>query len=524
MFNWKVKALGYLEGAFKYRWYGVAMAWAICLAGWGAIATIPDRYQAAAKVYIDTDSLMGPLLRGLVVNQDPSQQIPVMLSRLITRPNIEQVIRLTRPGEAAGYNALRMENEITKVQNAVAIRPVGVKNLYTVNFTDANSKYAVAVTQTLLNILVDSNIGDKRRDSLQAQTFIDKRIEEYADLLRQAERRRTDFRQNNIDVTMKGGGAARLDMANAALAATNQELAAAITRRDTLKKQIDITPPTVPSGSAAMVVIGNAGNNALDVPRGSPLQMLEQSRIQLSQLLLKYTEAHPDVVALKKTIERLSTEVSGQAGGEEGAADAGSTPNPIYVQLRARLAEEEVNVAVARHRVDEASAEMANARAMIGKALDLERQQADLDRDYAVISDNYQALVKSREAARMGQAVTDEQTQIAFDVIEPPVEAPFPVSPNRLALNSLVMLGGIGGGLGVMVLMFLVAEKFMASTDLAAQFGLPIIGVVTRLRRTSRRMLSVSAAAFSASLGLLFAVYVGVLLLGWNSINNFMGG
>jgi polysaccharide chain length determinant protein (PEP-CTERM system associated) len=530
MFDWKAKAFGYLEGAFKYRWYGVAMAWAVCLAGWAVVAMIPDRYQASAKVYIDTDNLMGPLLRGIVVNQDPAQQIPIMLNKLITRPNIEQVIRLTKPQDVANFSADRMEDEITNVQRAVAIRPVGPRNLYTVAYTDPNGRVAVAVTQTLLNILVDSNIGDKRRDSVQAQTFIDKHIDEYGDLLRQAEKRRTDFRQTNIDVTVKGGGAARLDAANATLSRTNEELSAALTRRDTLQKQIDMSPPTVPAGTAAMVVIGGTGangNNTFDMPRGSPQQMLEQLKIQLSQMLLKYTDEHPDVIALKKTIAKLAAEASARLTGDSGAennSDSATVPNPIYVQLRARLAEEEVNVAVARQRVDEATREQATARAQIGKALDLERQQADLDRDYNVISENYQSLVKSREAARMGQAVTDEQSPIVFDVIEPPVEAHFPVAPNRLFLNSAVMGSGIAAGLGLTLLLFLLGDKFMIPSDVAAHFGLPVIGAVTRLRRASKRRLTVSAAAFSATLGLLFAMYMGVLLLGRDMINNFMGG
>jgi protein tyrosine kinase modulator len=527
MHSWKLKALGYLSRAWSYRWQGLAVAWIACLAGWVGIAAIPDRFQVAAKVFIDTDSLMGPLLKGLVVNSDTAQQIPIMLSRLITRPNLEQVVRLTHP-DAAKFTPAEMDEQITRIQKDVSVKSLGTKNFYTIGYTDNNNAYALSVTQTLLSILVDSNIGDKRRDTEEAQTFIDKRISEYEVLLRQAEKRRADFKEANLEYATPGGGAARLATATEKLAGANQERGSAITRRDALRQQLQATPQTV-AANASTVVIGDGDPSRArrgEILRGSPSQMLAQARQQLSELRLKYTDDFPDVIATQNVIARLQQEILAsppQAGADVDAPPG--APNPVFVQLRARLTEEEVNVAVATHRVEEATQELAAARAMIGKALAIEREVSGIDRDYNVISENYQALLKSRESARMGQAVSDEQSPIAFDVVEPPVEAQFPVSPYRLALNTLVLFAGIAGGAAFAFILSLAADRFVVAADLSAQFGLPIIGVVTQLRQASGRSAqALSAAAMTASVGLLFAAYVGVVVLAHDSLYRYVGG
>src|SRR5215831_2245835 len=86
--------LGYLKGAWRYRWYGVATAWAVAIGGWLFVYVMPDRYEASARVYVDTQSVLRPLLAGLTVQPNVDQMVAMMSRTLISRPNIEKVIRM----------------------------------------------------------------------------------------------------------------------------------------------------------------------------------------------------------------------------------------------------------------------------------------------------------------------------------------------------------------------------------------------------------------------------------------------
>ncbi len=134
MQSWKVQLFSYLSSIWQYRWYGIAATWIICLAGWIGVGIIPDQYQSEAKVYIDTDTLLRPLLKGLAVSNDADQQVSVMLRTLITRPNIEQVIRLTDP-RAAAMSPAALQDKIYRRSErcfaALARRQESVRRLLT---------------------------------------------------------------------------------------------------------------------------------------------------------------------------------------------------------------------------------------------------------------------------------------------------------------------------------------------------------------------------------------------------------
>jgi len=67
------------------------------LLGSTVVVLLPDQYEAAARVYVDTDSLMGPLLNCIAVQDDLTQQLAVMQSTLLARPNLLKVARSVDP-------------------------------------------------------------------------------------------------------------------------------------------------------------------------------------------------------------------------------------------------------------------------------------------------------------------------------------------------------------------------------------------------------------------------------------------
>ena len=151
MHDWKIQLFSYLTGMWRYRWYALAATWIVCLAGWVAIALIPNQYESEAKVYIDTDTLMRPLMAGLAVNTNIDQQVDVMMRTLITRPNVEQVLKLVDPNLARTPSAA-LQARVDDVQKAITLRPLGAKNLFAVAYQNNDPAFARAVTQALVLI------------------------------------------------------------------------------------------------------------------------------------------------------------------------------------------------------------------------------------------------------------------------------------------------------------------------------------------------------------------------------------
>ena len=234
MIDLRRQVLFHLVMLWQRRWLALAIAWPICLAGWLAVALLPSKYLATARIYVDTETLLSPLLKGIAVDVDMNQQVEVMQRTLLSRPNLQKVLRATELNLLA--RTPEEEDRLLKQLNAdTAIRPQGVHNLFTVEYINPNPTLARSVVQALLNIFVESNLGSSRRDMNQAQRFIDDRIKDYERQLKEAEQRLADFKRKNPDLTQGATTvASRLEAAKLRLAEIKSQLDDSSTRRASL--------------------------------------------------------------------------------------------------------------------------------------------------------------------------------------------------------------------------------------------------------------------------------------------------
>ncbi|MDO9190357.1 MAG: Wzz/FepE/Etk N-terminal domain-containing protein, partial [Sulfurimicrobium sp.] len=86
--------LTYVKGVWKYRWYAVVAAWVVAIAGWVVVYQLPDDFQASARIYVDTQSVLKPLMSGMTAPPNVEQQVTIMSRTLISRPNVERVMRM----------------------------------------------------------------------------------------------------------------------------------------------------------------------------------------------------------------------------------------------------------------------------------------------------------------------------------------------------------------------------------------------------------------------------------------------
>jgi uncharacterized protein involved in exopolysaccharide biosynthesis len=83
-----------LKGMWKFRWHGLAVAWIVAAVGVTLALRIPDQYEASARIYVDTQSILKPLMSGLAIQPNIDQQVTMLSRTLISRPNIEKLVRM----------------------------------------------------------------------------------------------------------------------------------------------------------------------------------------------------------------------------------------------------------------------------------------------------------------------------------------------------------------------------------------------------------------------------------------------
>ena len=196
--------VGYLRGMWLYRWWGLFAAWLVGAAAAGGIYLMPDRFESSARIYVDTQSVLKPLMSGLAVQPNVDQQITILSRTLISRPNIEKLIRMADLDLTINDKKDR-EELIVDLGKTLKISGTGRDNLFTLSYEDTQPARAKRVVQSLVSIFVESGLGDKRKDTDSARRFIEEQIKTYEQRLDEADNRLKNFKIKNMHLMGSSG-------------------------------------------------------------------------------------------------------------------------------------------------------------------------------------------------------------------------------------------------------------------------------------------------------------------------------
>lgn len=462
-----------LVAMWQRRWIGMLAASAVSLLAMAAVTLlIRDRYEASAKVFVDTQTVLKPLMNGLAFQPDVDQQVRMLARTLISRPNIEQLIKSPRAG-LNNLSEIDRDRTIDRLTREIKVAPSGDANLFSITYRDINPQRAQIIVGELVSLFVSSGVTDKQRDSEQARQFLDEQIKSYETKLTDSENRLKDFKLRNFGLT----GTSNQDFFGRISTSTEEvnrlrvELQAAQRSRDALRRELSTEDPTIPP--EAMMPGMVAAQSDTDM-------RLEAQRRQLDDLLRRYTDQHPDVVAARRTIAQLEQQRRSEQDARKGNGIKGPAPtSPVFQRIRVALAEAEAKVASLQGQLGAQQAQLDQARAMAGKMPQVEAEFAQLNRDYDVVRKNFEQLVTRRESASLGEKI-DRTTKVAdFRVVEPPRVSPTPAKPSQMMAATLGVLAAIAAGLGAAFAMTQIIPTVQDARQLREVVGRPVLGSVS---------------------------------------------
>lgn len=505
------QVLTILRSTWKFRHLGMLVAWVVGAVVAGIILRIPDRYEASARIFVDTQSILRPLMSGLAVQPNIDQQVMMLSRTLISRPNVEKLIRMADL-DLGNKSKADQEELIAKLTGTLKIQSVGRDNLYTLSFVDVDPAKAQRVVQALVSIFIDSSLGDKSRDSDSARKFIDDQIRNYEKKLQESEERLKEFKLKNIELQMGEGKSSvdRLSELTNELSRSRLALREAENSRDALRRQVAGEDPLqIPNGS-----LGDSGSLTLEIDG-----RIDTQKRNLDTLLQKYTDQHPDVIGTRRMIKELEEQRRKELiERKKFAAEnpgASVSNNPVYQRLRVSLGDAEANVASLRARVTEYEARYKRATDLMKTQPQIEAEFAQLNRDYDITKKNYEQLVSRRESAELTGDLDAAGSVADFRLIDPPRASNKPVAPNRLLLLPLGLVAALAAGLGIAFVMSQLRPVFFEGQTLREVTGLPLIGTVTQVPSEARQKKERASLRrfLLATAGLVVAYGVGITAL-----------
>ena len=486
-----------LRNTWRFRWVALLIAWAVAIVGWVYVYSLPNTYQASARVHIDTRSAINPLLSGMAVIPDVTQQVDLLIQTVKSQPNLTDIARRTGLDLQADTPDAEQALLLDLRQN-ISLKNVGGRkiDLYRIAYTSTDAATAQAVVQQVINIMTGMAVGDQGQGSEHATDFLKREVANYRQQLDATERKLAQFKKNNADF-MPGNQdyVQRLQGLQADISRLNDNLSSVEQRRSLLRQQLGGSGQSVSPEQSQQV-------QSIDA-------QINQRQNQLSQLLTRYTDQHPDVLTAKQDIKRLQDrrqQTIARLRANPGEAKMASGGN--NAGLQGQLTDASVTISTLQTSIQRKKSQLSDLKQGADKMTDAQAQLAELNRNYEITRNQYQKLLTRLYSARLSGDVQQNGNPLKFRVVDPPEKPAEASGPQRVILITMVLFGSLAAGVAFAFFLSQIRPVFINRRALTDATGLPVLGSVSLAR--SRGQIARQKTGL-----LLFIVCAATLVLGY---------
>jgi polysaccharide chain length determinant protein (PEP-CTERM system associated) len=510
------------RSSWRFRWLAFATAMAVAIVGWTIVFALPNRYQAEASVFVDTRTPLKQGVAGLAMEEDVDAELNFVRRSLLAGP---QLLRIAREGGLLPTRTIdprqdeqlvadlskRIDIEVHSASGREEERNNG-GTIYRIVYQDPNRARALHLVGVLLDTFVNETLGAKRQGSENAQQFLEVQISDYEKRLRTAEERLAAFKSRHIGLmpTEQGGYFAQLQKEQGTVADLKTKLAEAQSRRATLTRQLH--------GDVAIAAAAPGQPGAGAAAGTDTLSRIDAEQAHLDELLLRFTEQHPDVIATRQTLEdlknRRAAEIASlRQGDAAAAATSRASNNPVYQSVQLALNQVDVEIADLNTELAQHESKVTEQRRYVDTAPQVEAEFARLNRDYDVNKAQYTALLANLQKARLGERA-DTAGSVRFEVVQPPMASSLPVWPKRPLLLAEILVAAFAAGAALAYGLHYLRPVVTSASALAQAAGAPVLGLVSvafpERQRAARRR---DVVRMSLAAGCLLVAFAAVLIL-----------
>lgn len=474
----------------------------IALSGLALGMLLPKRYTASTTILVEQSNIIAPLMEGRAVPTGVANRANIAREVALSRKVMAEIL------EVGGW----MEKNPSPIEQDRLIEQIGNRtrfsspreNLIQIVYTDADPRRAHAVTRAFAEHVIEESLTMKERESREAYEFIDAQVRQYHAKLTEAESNLERYRGENPDARpgVEGDVNARIRELRRQIENSRLDLMDLRSQEDALRAQL--------SGESEITTVQTRA--------GQFRVRLMELQSERDGLLLNYTALHPDVVRLEHQIRDLEQDLLREesrerlrASGPGEELSGAAAYNPLYAELRSKLAEASRRSAATASRIAAAEDLLEQERERNRQIAASESTLAELTRDYEVNRELYQDLLKRRENARVSMNLDAERQGLSFRIQEP---AMVPLRPSGLRLLHVA-----GAGLMLacavpmaLLLAFVKLDPRVRSPKRIEDIGLPLLAVIPPYRSRRDRIAELRRYLVAGTLFASVPVAYGVVL------------
>jgi polysaccharide chain length determinant protein (PEP-CTERM system associated) len=473
--------LSEVKRIFRHYWWILPAAVIGCGAlGVLAATLLPKKYTSETLVLVDQPTVPTEFVKP-VVSEDLNHRLSSMQEQILSRSRLQPIIEKfdLYPEDRQRKS---IEDLVEKLRTAVVVTPMesmpGTQNRslpgFYVSVTYRNAETAQKVCAEITSMFMQQNTQEREQQAVHTTSFLSGQLEEAKKKLDDQDQRLAAFKRQYLgslpeeeqtNLNLLSGMNSQLEANVQALSRAQQDK----TFNESLLAQQE--------AGAAVVVPGARGASS-----ETPEQQLNALEDQLASMEARYTEEHPDVVKLKKQIEDFKVRMSAAPKPKEpGEVTLPKTESFQMQQLRAKLRQDDLNIADLNKRQTQIQAQIAQFQGRLQASPVVEQQLKEITRNYQSAQDFYNDLQKKRQQSAMASELEHQQESEQFRILDPPNLPDKPSFPKRTIFGAGGLAAGFGMAFAIMYLIALLDKSMHSERDVQVCLNLPVLTTVPML-------------------------------------------
>ena len=447
----------------RRRWWillPMFLCWAVVwTGGW----LWPNRYESEALILVEQQKVPENYVVPNVT-VDLQDRVRGMTQQILSRTRLQETIDHFHlyPRKSRLTNLLETRDPVDQMRKDIQIDLVqsdgkaGVRSgdltAFKIHYAAGSPEIAQQVNSELTSLFIDENLKSQQQLSESTTAFLNAQLADARVKLEEQEAKVREFKAKHLgdlpsqlqsNVQILSGLQGQLQIIQRQLdGATQQKL-----YLESLLQQYQSAQTAGGSGDSAMTPTDATEKDLIDM------------RSRLADARSRYTDDHPDIIALKGKIaqtellkKRLEGDVASEgadktrdtaSGGLTEAAQHSSPASMMQVQSQLKANQLEIQNYQKRRR--DIDALISSYQARLNLTPETEQALSDISRGYEESKSNYTSLLQKQNQSQLATSLEERQQGQRFSIIDPPSSPVKPVSPNHL----LVSLAGVGLGFAV---------------------------------------------------------------------------
>ncbi len=488
---------------------------------------IPNIYLASSQILLEPKAVPDDMVRN-ILPEEATSRLETIKQSILSRENLEGIVKKFQLYSDVGDNSPSwMERKVQWFRNEIQFEIINLNRTgqsihFKIEYANQDPVVARDVTQNLANLFIEFDYK-MRLDAIENTTsFFENELKKIESRMSVVQQRLAAFKSRYSDELPE-----QLDINQRTLDRLQDELKAngeAIDRMEARKLELERLLAGTPKTVTDAVKAGATSTLPPDVQAyNTKKQDLQNLHEQLRQLLTRYTEAHPDVIEMRKRIKTAEAQLKNMeaqllAKGETGGGkDPEKQINPVWSEVNSQINSVETELKIRKkervwfqQQTDLYTRRVANTP--------LREQEIEATRrEYNSLLEDYERMKRNLSQAKLSKNLEDKQRGEQFKIIEAAVLPRAPFKPNRQRAGLVVLLLGLGVGAGLAFFRETTDHTIHEKSILQKHFKKPVLVSIPHFapEHRKRRELLQRIAKWS----LLFIVFITVTIIGCYAVH-----